>query len=40
MVTHDPRYTKCADRIVRIFDGTVIEECSAEAFEAQEAVIQ
>jgi putative ABC transport system ATP-binding protein len=26
MVTHDPRYTQCADRIIRLFDGTVVEE--------------
>ncbi|MCP5112180.1 MAG: ABC transporter ATP-binding protein, partial [bacterium] len=26
MVTHDPRYTAYADRIVRLFDGTVVEE--------------
>jgi putative ABC transport system ATP-binding protein len=26
MVTHDPRYSQCADRTVRIFDGRVVEE--------------
>ncbi len=26
MVTHDPRYTTYADRIIRLFDGQVVEE--------------
>jgi putative ABC transport system ATP-binding protein len=26
MVTHDPRYARHADRVVRIFDGRVVEE--------------
>ncbi len=26
MVTHDPRYTQYADRIIRLFDGTIVEE--------------
>ncbi len=32
MVTHDPRYAKCADRQIHLFDGRVIEEtASAQA---------
>jgi len=26
MVTHDPRYTKLADRMVRLFDGRIVDE--------------
>jgi putative ABC transport system ATP-binding protein len=29
MVTHDPRYTRYADREVRLFDGRVVEEDAA-----------
>ena len=30
MVTHDPRYASYADRTVRLFDGRIVEEDSAE----------
>jgi putative ABC transport system ATP-binding protein len=30
MVTHDPRYSRYADRIVHLFDGRIVEE-SVEA---------
>jgi putative ABC transport system ATP-binding protein len=26
MVTHDPRYARCADRIITLFDGRIVEE--------------
>ena len=26
MVTHDPRYARCADRSIQLFDGRVVEE--------------
>ncbi len=26
MVTHDPRYARCADRSIHLFDGRVVEE--------------
>ena len=26
MVTHDPRYARCADRIITLFDGKIVEE--------------
>jgi putative ABC transport system ATP-binding protein len=29
MVTHDPRYARCADRSVLLFDGRVVEESPA-----------
>jgi len=29
MVTHDPRYTKYADRLVNMFDGAIVEESRA-----------
>jgi len=29
MVTHDPRYAKCADRQIHLFDGRIVEETSA-----------
>ena len=31
MVTHDPRYARCADRSVQLFDGRVIEELTQTA---------
>jgi len=31
MVTHDPRYARCADRSIHIFDGRVVEEQSQTA---------
>jgi putative ABC transport system ATP-binding protein len=30
MVTHDPRYSKFADRTVHLFDGQIVEETSGE----------
>ncbi len=29
MVTHDPRYTLCADRTVHLFDGRIVDEQSS-----------
>jgi putative ABC transport system ATP-binding protein len=29
MVTHDPRYAQHADRVVELFDGTIVEEKAA-----------
>ncbi len=29
MVTHDPRYARCADRSITLFDGRVVEETAA-----------
>jgi putative ABC transport system ATP-binding protein len=26
MVTHDPRYARCADRTITLFDGRIVEE--------------
>jgi putative ABC transport system ATP-binding protein len=26
MVTHDPRFARCADRSIQLFDGRVVEE--------------
>jgi putative ABC transport system ATP-binding protein len=31
MVTHDPRYARCADRVINLFDGRVLEEVSHAA---------
>ena len=31
MVTHDPRYARCADRSITLFDGRVVEETAAVA---------
>jgi putative ABC transport system ATP-binding protein len=31
MVTHDPRYARCADRSITLFDGRVVEETAAGA---------
>jgi putative ABC transport system ATP-binding protein len=36
MVTHDPRFTRHAERAVHLFDGRIVEE-SAEGMEAMEA---
>jgi len=36
MVTHDPRFTKYADRTVHLFDGRVVEETHAR--DAEEAL--
>jgi len=34
MVTHDPRYASCADRIITLFDGRIVEEKIQKAAEA------
>jgi putative ABC transport system ATP-binding protein len=34
MVTHDPRYSRHADRTVHLFDGLIVEETLAERAEA------
>jgi putative ABC transport system ATP-binding protein len=34
MVTHDPRYARCADRIITLFDGRIVEELIQKAAEA------
>jgi putative ABC transport system ATP-binding protein len=34
MVTHDPRYARCADRTITLFDGRIIEETIHIAAEA------
>jgi putative ABC transport system ATP-binding protein len=34
MVTHDPRYARCADRTITLFDGRIIEETIQIAAEA------
>ena len=26
MVTHDPRFARCAERSIRLFDGRIVEE--------------
>jgi ABC-type lipoprotein export system ATPase subunit len=26
MVTHDPRYARCAERSITLFDGRIVEE--------------
>ncbi|PYT15865.1 MAG: ABC transporter ATP-binding protein [Acidobacteria bacterium] len=31
MVTHDPRYARCADRNIHLFDGRVVEESTQTA---------
>jgi putative ABC transport system ATP-binding protein len=31
MVTHDPRYARCADRSIHLFDGRVVEEMTQNA---------
>jgi len=31
MVTHDPRYARCADRSIQLFDGRVVEEQNQQA---------
>jgi putative ABC transport system ATP-binding protein len=31
MVTHDPRYARCADRSIHMFDGRVVEEMTQSA---------
>ena len=31
MVTHDPRYARCADRSIHLFDGRVVEEMTQSA---------
>jgi putative ABC transport system ATP-binding protein len=31
MVTHDPRFTRQADRTVHLFDGQIVEESAAAA---------
>jgi putative ABC transport system ATP-binding protein len=34
MVTHDPRYARCADRVITLFDGRIVEEQIQKAAEA------
>jgi putative ABC transport system ATP-binding protein len=34
MVTHDPRYAQTADRVVRLFDGRIVEETRGAAMSA------
>jgi len=34
MVTHDPRYAAAADRIIRLFDGRIVEESKGSAMAA------
>jgi putative ABC transport system ATP-binding protein len=34
MVTHDPRYARCADRIITLFDGRIVEEQIQKAAQA------
>ena len=34
MVTHDPRYARTADRVVRLFDGRIVEETRGAAMSA------
>ena len=31
MVTHDPRYARCADRSIHLFDGRIVEENTQSA---------
>jgi putative ABC transport system ATP-binding protein len=31
MVTHDPRYSRYAERTIHLFDGRIVEERSSEA---------
>ena len=31
MVTHDPRYAREADRVIRLFDGRIVEESQGAA---------
>ncbi len=37
MVTHDPRYAACADRIITLFDGRIVEEKVQKAEPIQNA---
>jgi putative ABC transport system ATP-binding protein len=37
MVTHDPRFTRYADRAVHLFDGRVVDESAEPPLEAQPA---
>jgi putative ABC transport system ATP-binding protein len=37
MVTHDPRYARCADRVITLFDGRIIEETTQKAEQIQKA---
>jgi putative ABC transport system ATP-binding protein len=34
MVTHDPRYARCADRVITLFDGRIVEEKIQSAAQA------
>jgi putative ABC transport system ATP-binding protein len=34
MVTHDPRYARNADRIIRLFDGRIVEETQGASVSA------
>jgi putative ABC transport system ATP-binding protein len=35
MVTHDPRYAKCADRIIHLFDGQIVSAALEENLSVQ-----
>ena len=37
MVTHDPRYARCADRVITLFDGRIVEEKIQEAEQIKRA---
>jgi len=34
MVTHDPRFARCAERSIRLFDGRIVEENAGTAVSA------
>ena len=37
MVTHDPRFSRFAERTVQVFDGRIVEESAASLAGAQSA---
>ena len=39
MVTHDPRFTRYADRSVHLFDGRVVDENAERPLEAEPAAV-